>query len=251
MNAKSEVQKEIKSPQSGVVDVNHDIHSDEINDIIKRVPSWIVRWGILIFLAILISTLAVCFLVDYPEMYSGKIQLVAKSPVIEIYSPAGGVVSDLILKKKGFVKKGQPILTISVQRSGSQDTVFATSDGILAFTSLIEDGIQIKRNQLLFRIHQKNEQFFGLMMLPVDNIFHIKLGQQVLIHSSKQQQKVATVLGEVSYISDEPDLSNQYTVKISLPKNVRTPTPNTEAKIIIGSSTLGAKMLNSIRMKIK
>jgi len=42
-------------------------HSDEIQDIITKVPSWIVRWGIVMFSAILLMVLSVSALIRYPD----------------------------------------------------------------------------------------------------------------------------------------------------------------------------------------
>lgn len=51
-------------------------HSDEIDQIITKIPAWIVRWGITIFGLILVMALSISAVIRYPD----TIKLPVKNP---------------------------------------------------------------------------------------------------------------------------------------------------------------------------
>lgn len=84
-------------------------HSNEIQQIITKIPSWIVRWGITLFAAILIFVLSISAIVRYPD----TIRLPVKLQVTK----SNGVIGIVNLPQQSFtkVKAGQHVsVTVTI-----------------------------------------------------------------------------------------------------------------------------------------
>lgn len=82
-----------------------DRHSDEIDQIITKIPAWIVRWGIGIFGLILIMALSISAVIRYPD----TIKLPVK---IQTGNSPAGIFASTEISQDNFtkVKAGQQAL---------------------------------------------------------------------------------------------------------------------------------------------
>lgn len=50
-------------------------NSEEINDIVSSVPSWLIRWGISVIFAVIIFSMAIGWFIKYPETVSSRLTI--------------------------------------------------------------------------------------------------------------------------------------------------------------------------------
>src|SRR5689334_4213446 len=60
--------------------------SDEINDIISRRPHWVVRYGNIIFLLLLLASVAAAAFIRYPDIISAPATLTSTGEPAECYA---------------------------------------------------------------------------------------------------------------------------------------------------------------------
>ena len=51
------------------------IYSDEVQEIMGRIPGWVVRWGISVIFSIFIILLGVAYFFKYPEVVTSSIDV--------------------------------------------------------------------------------------------------------------------------------------------------------------------------------
>jgi len=91
----------------GVLDGREvELRSDELEAIISRVPSWLVRWGITCIAGTLLVMLAVGSFVRYPEMVRGRAVLTTHRPPVRLVSRVGGEVKYLFVADGERVRAG-------------------------------------------------------------------------------------------------------------------------------------------------
>ena len=100
----------------------------------------------------------------------------------------------------------------------------ASADGILSFSSLIQEKMQVAVNQELFNISSDNEQLLGTIQIPQENFGKVKEGQTVLIKfNSYPFQEFGAVKGQISMISLIPNPQQEtYMAKIIFPNGLKT-----------------------------
>lgn len=87
------------------------LRSDEVEDILGRPPSWIVRWGISMLATTLLALLALAWLVEYSDVLESSITVTTPSPAMSVEAQASGplVVWNV---KQGMVVEKDDLLAV-------------------------------------------------------------------------------------------------------------------------------------------
>ena len=70
----------------------HNDYSNHINEIIEKKPNWLIRFGIGSILFILILFLFAAWLVKYPDIIVGKVEITTPKPPIEVVSKINATI---------------------------------------------------------------------------------------------------------------------------------------------------------------
>ncbi|MDB5121968.1 MAG: hypothetical protein JWP94_97 [Mucilaginibacter sp.] len=192
-------------------------HTEDMQEIITKVPSWILRWGIMLFFGILLMVAAISVFVRYPDTIKSSLKFESSGITMPVVSAVPGIVANLWVKQGAIVKKGQALATIEMNSPNTKYTLAAPQDGKLGFVAIVQHGAFLKANQIVFAIHPVREQFFGIMEMPSSQINKIKIGQQVLISlRNYPADEYGELKGSVDYIADEPTNNGLFIIKVNL-----------------------------------
>lgn len=225
-------------------------HTEEIEEIITKVPSWVVRWGITLFFAILLIVLAISVLVRYPDMVEVPIKIEASSAATPVLNPIPGRITQVFVKKNQIINKGQPLVQLESLTSGETYTLKATRTGKVSFAAIVQQGSQLQSNQPVLLIHPANEEYFGVVNIPSKSISKIKEGQDVLVNFNNYPSgQYDPLKAKIDYIADEPSNNGFFIAKVAF-----ISTPNTHlknwmtgsAKIVTEEVSLQSRIYNNI-----
>lgn len=87
-------------------------HSDEMQQMMGRIPGWLIRWGLWIICVIFCGILVGCYLIKYPQTITGPIQLTAYNPPVELLAPRSGRIAQLFVAEGDSIKKDECILVL-------------------------------------------------------------------------------------------------------------------------------------------
>jgi HlyD family secretion protein len=82
------------------------LRSEEIQDIMHRTPSWIVRWGISSIFILIIIGIFLTYLIEYPEIIQGPVNVTTTDAPVRIVAQSSGNVIQLYVKEGDYVKAG-------------------------------------------------------------------------------------------------------------------------------------------------
>lgn len=99
---------------------NNISRSSEVEEILTKVPHWMVRWGNSLLLIIVMLLFALSWLIKYPDTIEGNAIITSKTPPQKIYSPNNGKLETLFVQDQQKVKKNQ-ILALIVNSADSDD----------------------------------------------------------------------------------------------------------------------------------
>lgn len=89
-----------------------ELRSEEVQEIMGQVPSWILRCGISIICTLLVVLiLGSCFF-KYPDILTAEIQVTTQTPPIELYSRATGKLEEMTARHQQDVKQGEVLAVI-------------------------------------------------------------------------------------------------------------------------------------------
>lgn len=82
------------------------LRSEEIQDIMQRTPSWILRWGISSIFILIILGIFLTYLVEYPEIIKGPVNITTNQAPVKIVAQSSGNITQIFVKEGEFVKAG-------------------------------------------------------------------------------------------------------------------------------------------------
>ncbi len=87
-------------------------HSDELQQMMGRIPGWMLRWGLWLLAIIFIGVAVGCYFIKYPQKVTGMIQLTAYNPPVELISMRSGRIARLFVSEGDSVSAGDNILVL-------------------------------------------------------------------------------------------------------------------------------------------
>jgi HlyD family secretion protein len=85
---------------------NIQLRSEEVQEIIGYVPSWIVRWGITVFFAMLVLIVSAAWLIHYPDIVKAPFRLTSVDAPKAIHTRTEGILIKLFVADNTVVRKG-------------------------------------------------------------------------------------------------------------------------------------------------
>lgn len=117
-----------------------ELRSEEVQEILTRVPHWMIRWGNLVILIVLLLLFLMACIVKYPDIVSAEITITTQTPPEKLVARSSGKIEKIFVENRTFVPKNSPLAVI--QNSADYKDVFALK--------AIVDKIDISDKQFAF-----------------------------------------------------------------------------------------------------
>jgi multidrug resistance efflux pump len=88
------------------------LRSEEVQEILTRVPHWLIRWGNIVVLSIVLLMLGVSWMIKYPDMISTQISITTQVPPQKILAKTSGRIEAILVADKANVVKETPLAII-------------------------------------------------------------------------------------------------------------------------------------------
>lgn len=82
-------------------------HSEEIQEIMGRTPSWVVRWGITVLFVILVSIILGCYFIRSPRIVTGPIIVSSIDLPSELIAGYGRLIDTVCIRNSDVVPEGK------------------------------------------------------------------------------------------------------------------------------------------------
>lgn len=89
-----------------------ELRSEEVQDILTKVPHWMIRWGTVLIFAIIIMLFFVSWFVKYPDVVSTEIVITTNIPPEKIVAKSSGRIEAILVKDKTQIAKNSTLAII-------------------------------------------------------------------------------------------------------------------------------------------
>ena len=107
-----------------------ELRSEEVQDILTRVPHWMIRWGTVLIFGIILMLFFVSWFIKYPDIVSTEIVITTTVPPEKLVARTSGKIETLLVDDKATVQENSPLAII--QNTANYKDVFLLK-------SIIED----------------------------------------------------------------------------------------------------------------
>ena len=129
------------------------LRSEEVQDILTKVPNWMIRWGTMLIFGIILMLFFISWFIKYPDVVSTEIIITTNIPPEKLVAKTSGRIQTILVKNKSIVAQNTPLAII--ENAANYQDVFKLE-------AIIE-----KTN--INRLH-KNFQFTALRNLQLGDI---------------------------------------------------------------------------------
>lgn len=89
-----------------------EIRSEEVQEILTRVPNWMIRWGNTLLLVFIVILLAISWLIKYPDDIDTQVMITTTNPPQKLYANSTGKFDVFFVKDGDTVQANTPLAII-------------------------------------------------------------------------------------------------------------------------------------------
>jgi hypothetical protein len=123
---------------------NIKLRSEDIQEILTRIPNWMIRWGTAVFAGIILMFLFMSWLIKYPDIVKAEIIITTNIPPEKIIAKTYGKIQVVLIKDRTRVCRNTPLAVI--ENSANYKDVFLLKN--------ITDSIDINKTAFPFEMLQ-------------------------------------------------------------------------------------------------
>ncbi|SHM71306.1 HlyD family secretion protein [Flavobacterium chilense] len=183
-------------------DTTFELRSEEVQDILTKVPHWMIRWGTVLIFAIIFMLFFVSWFIKYPDVVNTQIIITTNIPPEKVVSKSSGRIEAILVKDKSIVSKNSTLAII--ENTASYKDVFLLkkivdqyniNDPKKAFPFALLKNTQLGEIESAFAVFQKDYQAEQLnqKLQPFEVETKAQISEKVQIKERLdilQQQKV-------------------------------------------------------------
>ncbi|TDW49940.1 multidrug resistance efflux pump [Flavobacterium sp. 270] len=93
-------------------DTTFELRSEEVQDILTKVPHWMIRWGTVLIFVIIVMLFFVSWFIKYPDVVNTEIVITTNIPPEKIVSKSSGRIEAILVHDKSLVSKNSVLAII-------------------------------------------------------------------------------------------------------------------------------------------
>jgi hypothetical protein len=140
-----------------------EIRSEEVQELLGTTPPWMVRWGMLFALVLIIVTVWILYLFSYPETVLTDVQITRENPGSERNAIRSGTINSVLVNTEDTVVAGQ---TIAVFKSSADFADVHALDDYLSLIATGGDSMMVNfkiPTDLLLGAEDLNDSFYAFL----------------------------------------------------------------------------------------
>ena len=98
------------------------LRSEEVQDILTKVPNWMIRWGTVLIFGIILMLFFMSWFIKYPDVVSTEIVITTNIPPEKLVAKTSGKIQSILVKNKSIVSQNKPLAII--ENSANYEDVF-------------------------------------------------------------------------------------------------------------------------------
>lgn len=193
---------------------NISFQSEEVQEIMGKVPPAILRWGIICIASILMVLFIGSFFFEYPETISYEVVISSTILPVEISPNDNGRLVDIYVGNGCRIEEGDTLANTS-----TGEIMTAPISGIIGYIKPYGKNSSIKQGEALFVIQPDSiGQVFAMARVAKIEAIRVNEGQDAIIRiDGYSSEFLGAIRAKVADISLIPDSEGYCYVKIDLP----------------------------------
>lgn len=88
------------------------LRSEEIQEILEKMPHWLIRWGSLMTLLMILVVLLIAYMIKYPDVFSAPVMVSTPVPPETIAAGSNGRIEAVLANEGAIIQAGLPVVVL-------------------------------------------------------------------------------------------------------------------------------------------
>ncbi len=106
------IPNELMEEKLSIDDMDIHLRSEEVQEILTRVPNWMIRWGSLLFLSLILMLLFISWFIKYPDIITAEAVITTEIPPQKEVAKTTGSIDAILVHDGQEVHKNTPLAII-------------------------------------------------------------------------------------------------------------------------------------------
>jgi multidrug efflux pump subunit AcrA (membrane-fusion protein) len=164
-------------------DMENRQHTEDIQDIISRPPSWLMRWGTVIFLGIILMMGGISALLSYPDIVKTQLKISSPNSPKPVISKISGKIVSILVTENKLVDSGQVLAYI--ESTADHDEVLF----LLAELKNLQLHIFSKNHTFSYLLNSPHNFHLGELQLSYQNFYQAYLAYKATVEEGVYLKK--------------------------------------------------------------
>jgi multidrug efflux pump subunit AcrA (membrane-fusion protein) len=196
-----------------------ELRSSEVNEVLSKPPTWLIRWGITIFFFVLLIMLAVTWFVRYPDLVRGNLKIVSQNLPKSVIAKSDGKLVKLLVTDGQIVQQGQKIAYL--ESTANHDEVFILSNLTDSLVSMTP-----------------NDNLSAAYTIEIPTFFQLGELQKSYQVFQETFTRVKSFVGNGTYLQKRKMLENDFAQLNSLHSNLNNQLQNNQKDLALAKDEL-------------
>jgi len=188
-----------------------ELRSEQVQEILTKVPHWMIRWGNLVILILLLVLLLFSYFIKYPDINTAKITVTTAIPPEKLVARTSGRIEAILVNDNSVVSRNTPLAVI--ENTANYKDVFLLKS--------ITDTIQIDRTPFPFQKLQftqlgEVESAFAVFQKEYSANDLLKVLKPYQVESNAQQFEVSQLKERLLLLESQKEINQS---ELELEKN--------------------------------
>ncbi|MEZ5046158.1 MAG: HlyD family efflux transporter periplasmic adaptor subunit [Chitinophagaceae bacterium] len=130
----------------------YETRSEEVQEIMGRMPTWIIRWGITVIGFVVIGLFIGSNYIKYPDRVNASVSISSDNPPVKIVSPNTGRIKQLYVKQNDSI--GQNDILLIIENQANYNDVITLKEELLHKLLTTHASSIIEKNYQLGELQQ-------------------------------------------------------------------------------------------------
>lgn len=168
---------------------SEEIHTEDLQDIISKPPSWLLKWGISLVFFILLAIVTMSAFIQYPDIVRAGIKVNAINAPKAVVPRVSGTLSKLLVRERMKVKSGQVLGWM--ESSGKHDQVLDLSEKLVKLRNGLDSSF--------FLLDAPHNLDLGELQGPYQTFYNAYTNYQSAIKGGLYLRQKNYLLKEIDY----------------------------------------------------
>lgn len=136
-----------------------ELRSEEVQEILTKVPHWMIRWGNYVILLVLALLFLLSYIVKYPDIVTTEIIITTQTPPEKLVARSSGKIEKILVENRTQVRENTPLAII--ENTANYQDVFRLKN--------IVDAVKLSNQDIDFPF----EKLLGLNLGEIEGSFAV------------------------------------------------------------------------------